>query len=222
MSPAGSSQLDYGDSYVLAQEPNGALRAWSAHSNGSAVLLPAPGFQVVHGGGEVVLVIDQGGASGLLHAYSALTNTWSSVTIGFNLTSSTTARFLCAVREGPRYRAFSAYTGQWTTLAVATAGGFPQSLDNVAIADLTSAGVGTRQVAAFSAIRGVWALSPLYPSTGASAQVGNNVALVRTELPSSAQFAYAADPQPPQPPLPDALRSYAATSTVGPLQFYRR
>ena len=192
VSPAGSTFFGHGDSYVLTRESPSSMRAWSARTNTSAVLAVGPTISVLHGFGEVVLITDQSVVPGKLHAYSAMTNTWTSKVLGPNVVITSAGRYVVGALEGNLYHAFSAYSGQWTTLTVGTLGGNPVANGNIVTANLFSGGVGVRQIAAFSAVRGQWQLSPPYSATiGANLATTNHLALVRAELPSPTQYSYA-------------------------------
>lgn len=192
VSPAGSTFLGNGDSYVLTRESPSSLRAWSARTNTSAVLTVGPSISILHGFGEVVLITDQSVVPFVLHAYSAMTNTWTSKVLGPNVAITSASRFAIGALDGTLYHGFSAYSAQWSTLAVATAGGNPVANDNIVTANLFSGGVGVRQIAAYSAIRGQWQLSPPYSATiGANALTTTNLALMRVELPNPTQYSHA-------------------------------
>lgn len=191
VSPAGSTFLGNGDSYVLTRESPSALRAWSARTNTSAVLTVGPSISILHGFGEVVLITDQSVVPFVLHAYSAMTNTWTSKVLGPNVVITSAGRFAVGALDGNLYHAFSAYSAQWSTLAVGAPGGNPVANGNVVTANLFSGGVGVRRIAAYSAVRGQWQLSPLYSATiGANAATTNNLALMRAELPNPTQYSY--------------------------------
>ncbi len=192
VSPAGSTSFGNGDSYVLTRESPTSLRAWSARRNSSAVLTVGASISVLHGFGEVVMITDQSVVPGMLHAYSAMTNTWTSQVLGPNVVIAAASRFAVGVLEGNLYHAFSAYSGQWSTLAVGAPGGNPVANDNIVTANLFSGGAGVRQIAAYSAVRGQWQLSPPYSATiGANALTTNNLATMRAERPSPTQFSFA-------------------------------
>lgn len=192
VSPPGSTWFGNGDSYVLTRESPTSMRAWSARTNTSAVLTVGSSISVTHGFGEVVLIKDQSVVPGMLHAYSAMTNTWTSQVLGPNVVIASAGRFAIGVLEGSLYHAFSAYTGQWTTLAVGAPGGNPVANGDLVTANLFSGGAGVRQIAAYSAVRGQWQLSPLYSATiGANSQTTSRLALMRVELPNPTQYSYA-------------------------------
>jgi hypothetical protein len=105
--------------------------------------------------------------NGVLRAYSQYTNTWASVALAtLPSTSLKWAPNVAVQKDGLHYHAYSAYTGQWVTLDVAVEGGIPFIGPDYAAVDLRGTS-GPFQYAAFSALRGKWTLSPVYPSTGA-------------------------------------------------------
>lgn len=193
VSPPGSTYLGNGDSYVLTRESPSSLRAWSARTNTSAVLTVGPSISILHGFGEVVLITDQSAVPFVLHAYSAMTNTWTSKVLGPNTVITSAGRFAVGALDGNLYHAFSAYSAQWSTLAVGAPGGNPVANGDIVTADLFSGGVGVRRIAAYSAVRGQWQLSPLYSATiGANSAMTNRLALMRAELPNPTQYSHAA------------------------------
>ncbi len=192
VSPSGSTLLGNGDSYVLTRESPSSLRAWSARTNTSAVLGVGPSIAILHGFGEVVLITDQSVVPFVLHAYSAMTNTWTSKVLGPNVVITSAGRFAIGALEGNLYHAFSAYSAQWSTLAVGAPGGNPVANGDLVTANLFAGGAGVRRIAAYSAVRGQWQLSPLYSATiGANSATTNHLALMRAELPNPTQYSYA-------------------------------
>jgi hypothetical protein len=197
MSPAGSIHQQINDSLVITREGTNTLRGWSAWTNESATQTVANSYSFESGFNALTYAALNDSApftNGVLRAYSSLTNTWASKPLSqLAVFSMVAGANVIAQKDGLNYHAYSPYTGQWTTLAVAQAGGNPISgIDFVAV-DLRGTS-GPFQYAAFSARRGTWTLSPVYPSTGAGAVVSSaaNAFAIRTDTGTPGQFTYSA------------------------------
>lgn len=200
LSPSGSTIVHTGDSLVVTEEAGFVLRGWSALHDSSATQTFSASHSTQVGTqfltSYCILKDNVPGTNGVLRAYSAYTNTWSSLALPSVPNTSLTWGLNAAVqKEGLNYHAYSAYTGQWVTLTTTVAGGFPISGVDYVATDLRFNNGGAFQYAAFSAPRGVWTLSPNYPSTGGSGvQAIPNCSVLAIKVPDPApnSFRYAA------------------------------
>jgi hypothetical protein len=186
VAPSSATVKGFGDGHVIYDEGSGTYRGWSALSNSSATQAFAGSASIQNspGAGTSYTVYNDPVpfSNGVLRAYSQYTNTWASVSLStLPSTSLKWAPNVAVQKDGLRYRAYSAYTGQWVTLDVATEGGIPFIGPDYAAVDLRGTS-GPFQYAAFSAQRGKWTLSPVYPSTGAGliAQQGANALAIKS------------------------------------------
>lgn len=196
ISPAGSPIVRTSDAVVVTQEGATTLRGWSAYSNASATQPVSANYSFQSNGGSYAVLLDLVPATnGVLRGYSAFTNSWASLQLptvpSYSVVSSSDGN-VAVQREGLNYHAYSAYTGQWVTYTAAVAAGNPiVGVDYVAV-DLQGTS-GPRQYAAFSAQRGTWTVSPVYPVAGAGPVVaqGANAFAIRTETGVASSFRYA-------------------------------
>ncbi|MBL8747860.1 MAG: hypothetical protein JNK78_01775 [Planctomycetes bacterium] len=194
VSPAGSQIARTADSAVVTTTGAGTLRGWSAFSNRTATQAFSPSYTFVSNGETYAAALDNAPfTNGVLRAYSAITNTWASLSFGVIPPTSLVSNANVAVQqEGLNYHAYSPYTGQWHTLTVPVAGGSPVCGPDFAAVDLRGTS-GPRQYAAFSARRGTWTLSPIYPSSGAGQVMSTtaNAMAVRVDTGSATSFVLA-------------------------------
>lgn len=197
ISPAGSSIARLADSCLVVMDSPGTLRGWSAFSNSSATQASSPpaNYTFVSNGDSYAVALDSVPfTQGVLRAYSAFTNTWANLSLGvFPSTSLVSAAHVAVQHEGLHYHAYSPYTGQWHTLTVPVDGGTPFVGPEYAAVNLRGVS-GPFQYAAFSARRGTWTLSPVYPATGAGqvAHPNGNSFAIRADIGSGTSFVYAA------------------------------
>ncbi|TAJ17754.1 MAG: hypothetical protein EPO68_08930 [Planctomycetota bacterium] len=196
VAPSSATVKGYGDGHVIYEDGTGNYRGWSAFSNSSAAQSFAPGASIqnsVGAGTAYTTYYDLVPfTNGVLRAYSQYTNTWASVALtALPATSLKWAPNVAVQKDGLHYHAYSAYTGQWVTLDVGVEGGIPIVGPDYAAVDLRGTS-GPFQYAAFSAPRGKWTLSPVYPTTGAGliAQQGANALAIRSNDTGST-FRYA-------------------------------
>lgn len=196
VSPAGSIHQQVNDSLVVTREGSTTLRGWSAWTNESATQTVSASYTFESGFNAKTYAALKDNApftQGVLRAYSALTNTWASKPLGqLAAFSMVPGENVVVQKDGLNYHAYSPYTGTWTTLTVAQAGGNPQVGSDFVAVDLRGT-AGPFQYAAFSALRGTWTLSPTYPSTGAGAVLSStaNAFAIRTDTGTPGQFRYA-------------------------------
>lgn len=189
----GSSIARIADACLIVRDGPGILRGWSAYSNDTATQAFAASFTFAGNSESYAAAIDLvPSTQGVLRAYSAFTNTWASVACStFPSTSMLASANVAVQHEGLNYHAYSAYTGQWHTLTVPVDGGTPFVGSDYAAVDLRGTS-GPRQYAAFSARRGTWTTSPIYPAAGAGqvANANGNSLAIRVDT-GSASFVYA-------------------------------
>ncbi|MFT5286988.1 MAG: hypothetical protein ACI8TQ_003163 [Planctomycetota bacterium] len=180
ISPPGSSLLGSGDWTMLTKEPSGLYRGYSARRNNSATI-GTTGIVTTFVDDDVILVIDSTAIGAFAHGYSAVYNTWATIPL---LTAPASldiavSRFVAAVRDKNLYHGFAARTGAWSTLSLTDRGGSPSADGNTVLVNLLDiSGTGIPNMAAFSGVRGSWAMSPPYdfPPTP---MLDHNVASVR-------------------------------------------
>jgi hypothetical protein len=159
VAPPGSSVQGSGDWCLLIREPS-TMRAYSSRLNNSAPLPfgVAPIFFDSSDDVAMVVGIDTSGLF-TVWAYSAVRGLWVPQPLGAQIGPADYAisRFVVGIRDGNSYHGFSARTGTWSTFA-GPVGAQLKADGNTLIADFVPAGGG--KVAAFSGVRGCWALSP--------------------------------------------------------------
>lgn len=196
VSPPGSVHQQINDSLVVTREGSTTLRGWSAWTNESATQTVSASYTFESGFNAktyAALHDNTPFTQGVLRAYSALTNSWASKPLGqLASTSMVTGENVIVQKDGLAYHAYSAYTGTWTTLTVAQAGGNAIAGTDYVAVDLRGTS-GPFQYAAFSALRGTWTLSPVYPSSGAGvvASPAANALAIRVDSGTPGQFRYA-------------------------------
>lgn len=164
IAPGGSTLLGSGDWCALVQDDSGAILAYSARLDATAVAPIPPGYTITEGPSvqaELVFfsVRDAGGTDYVHLAWSAQTNRWAPVTSTAPVTWTITP-FLVALSDGPTAHAFSARLGEWQSATIAPASlNNPEADGNVAVWQYVDA-VGLRRVAAYSAVVGNCAVSP--------------------------------------------------------------
>jgi hypothetical protein len=196
ISPAGATFLQHQDAAIVTRENPTTLRGWSAYRNATATQTVSANASAVSGfnAANFILVLDNApSTNGILRAYSAYTNTWASVALQTlpSFSAATDANVAVQI-DGLAYHAYSAFTGQWTTYTASVAGGVPFTGADYAAVDLRGSS-GPFRFAAFSAPRGVWSVSPTYPTTGAArvSAGGARGLAIRTDLGAPATFRYA-------------------------------
>jgi hypothetical protein len=168
VSGASATQIYTCESALVMDEGGGVLRGWSAYTNSSSTQAVSALFTIKSAGVldcSYCLLVDSGVVPPALRAYSAYTGTWSSVALTNSAGNSSYGANVAIVQDGFHWRAYSAYTGQWVTFDAPSAPvQFPLAGSEYAAIDLGT----PKQYAAFSAQRGKWTLSPLYPASGAA------------------------------------------------------
>ena len=165
VSPTGSFILGVGDWTMLTREPSGLYSGYSSRRNDSATIAVSSVLTtMVHD--DVILIVDSTATGVVAHGYSAVQNAWSTIPLLTPPTSADIAisRFVIAIRDKNLYHGFAARPGTWSTLTLVDSGDVPAADGNTVLVDLldpTGLG-GIPSMAAFSGIRGIWAISPPY------------------------------------------------------------
>jgi hypothetical protein len=172
------------------REPGNVIRGYSARRNSSAVITVV-NPTIVRVEDDVALVVDSASPD-TAWAYSAVTNTWSSVVMTtpiqpFNVA---TSRFVIGIQDGLFLHGFSARRAVWDSIVFTDPPGLPLADGNVVLVDLVGpTGVGATRMAAFSGVRGIWALSPLFSPLPPIFGLDHNVAYVETMIAGLTHYA---------------------------------
>lgn len=181
----------YGSRVALFDRGEAQL-VWSAFDGRTALLENGSAVHAL-AEGDVALVVTDGMAGPVAHAFSALTGGWSSVALeggAIDANEIALGDAVIALRDGVRYLGFAARTGTWSALETPTneEGNLPFARGEVALAPLRLlGGGGVDRMAAFSGVLGIWDVSELLHFSS-STHIGRHVALVRVQHPILTRF----------------------------------
>lgn len=179
VSPPGSTIRAQHDWVLVTEEAGGVLRAYSALLNRSAAITTAPGgFPFVFTKGKTAFVVDNP-PSGVaaMRAYSAMLNTWTSMTPSASYQLAYTGEEFAVFQTLNEAWGYSAYHGTWTGLAH-PAGTMLQLKTGTQLATIeleTPLPAFKREIAAYSPWTASWAIAPAELWSGGMQVWGGNV-----------------------------------------------
>ncbi|MBM3977186.1 MAG: hypothetical protein FJ299_09375 [Planctomycetes bacterium] len=186
VSPPGSTIRSQHDWVLVTEEAGGVLRAYSVLLNQSAAITTAPGgFPFVFTKGKTAFVVDNApGGSTTMRAYSALLNTWVSVTPSSAYQLASTGDEYAVFHTLNEAWGYSAYHGVWTVLA--HSGGTVLQLktgSQLATIELeTPLPLFKREIAAYSPWTASWTVAPHELWSGGFQVWGGNVFACNTRM----------------------------------------